>query len=514
MSLAEAGAIESGSELEADLCIIGGGAAGIALARAFIGARQRVLLLEGGGLSFDSGAQRLYVGDSVGAPGPATAHSRFRLLGGSTARWAGQCRPLDAIDFEARDWVPFSGWPFPRAELAPWYRQAAAVCNLAPGSFAPAAWPDCAAAMPLGGGDLETVLYRFAHPADFGQAYRAELAAARNVEVLLEANAVALEPAADLRAVRAIAVRTLSGRAFTVRARAMVLACGGIENARLLLASNQVAAAGSATSTIWSAASSWTTRTSSAAISLPADPAHGRGPARHQELQAGGLASSLPTSASRSPSRCCGRERLNGAAAYFIRRFLAETAPEYFSPGGQSLDRLRRFLAEPRLPDQQPARHLLGALRGCREAGITLARLAADLVRPRRCLALRIVLEPTPCPDSRVTLAESVMRWACRGSGSTGAWRRATAARSTACARPCGGRWRSARWARWSSCRPTRRPAGRPRWAAGATTSARRACTPIPGRAWSTRTAGSTASPTSTSPAARCSRPRATPTRR
>jgi choline dehydrogenase-like flavoprotein len=165
MSLAEAGAIERGSELEADLCIIGGGAAGIALARAFIGARQRVLLLEGGGLSFDSGAQRLCVGGSVGAPGPATAHSRFRLLGGSTARWAGQCRPLDAIDFEARDWVPFSGWPFPRAELAPWYRQAAAVCILAP-----AAWPDCAAAMPLGGGDLETVLYRFAHPADFGQA--------------------------------------------------------------------------------------------------------------------------------------------------------------------------------------------------------------------------------------------------------------------------------------------------------------------------------------------------------
>ena len=76
---------------------------------------------------------------------------------------------LDAIDFEARNWVPFSGWPFARAELAPWYRQAAAVCNLAPGSFAPAAWPDCAAAMPLGGGDLETVLYRFAHPADFGQ---------------------------------------------------------------------------------------------------------------------------------------------------------------------------------------------------------------------------------------------------------------------------------------------------------------------------------------------------------
>ena len=39
--------------LEADVCIVGGGASGIALATQFIGAPIDVLLMESGGLTFD-----------------------------------------------------------------------------------------------------------------------------------------------------------------------------------------------------------------------------------------------------------------------------------------------------------------------------------------------------------------------------------------------------------------------------------------------------------------------------
>jgi choline dehydrogenase-like flavoprotein len=98
------------------------------------------------------------------------------------------------------------------------------------------------------------------------------------------------------------------------------------------------------------------------------------------------------------------QERLNGCSVYFIRRLHSETATEYFSPGGRSLAHLRDFLTD-KVPDKQLASHLKHLARGYREVGITLARRAADLVRPRRCLALRIIPEATPNPDSRVTLA-------------------------------------------------------------------------------------------------------------
>jgi len=405
MSLTDARMVAAGTRLDADLCIVGAGAAGIALAREFIDTSLQVVLLESGGLQFARAPQQLYIGDNVGLPNHLTAHSRIRMLGGSTTRWTGQCRPLDALDFEARDWMPFSGWPFERAHLEPWYRRAQTVCNLGPESFKPVAWLNGVSALPLGGGELETVLYRFAHPADFGQAYRDDLEAAANLQVLLNANAIEIEPDADLRQVRAVAVRTLAGGAFTVRGRAVVLACGGIENARLLLASNRSAAAGLGNQHDLVGRFFMDHPYLFSGYLVPADPAHSEGLSVIRTFKRVGweqrahLGFALAEPILR-------RERLNGAACYFVRRFLAETVPEYFSAGGKSLSHLRQLLADPPLPDRQVGRHLLSLVRGYREVGITLARLGADLVRPKRCLALRIVLEPTPRPDSRVTLSD------------------------------------------------------------------------------------------------------------
>jgi choline dehydrogenase-like flavoprotein len=98
--------------LQADLCVVGAGAAGIALAREFIGTRYRVTVLESGGHHASHQTQRLYAGENVGLPSYALTYSRFRLFGGTTSRWAAQCRPLDPIDFQSRPGIAYSGWPF------------------------------------------------------------------------------------------------------------------------------------------------------------------------------------------------------------------------------------------------------------------------------------------------------------------------------------------------------------------------------------------------------------------
>ena len=115
-------------QLHYDVCIVGAGAAGITLARALRSKRASVCLLESGGFESDRDTQSLYNGRTAGAGLSAAGYlslSRLRYFGGTTNHWNGMCRPLDAMDFAVRPWVPNSGWPINRDDLAEYYRKAA-----------------------------------------------------------------------------------------------------------------------------------------------------------------------------------------------------------------------------------------------------------------------------------------------------------------------------------------------------------------------------------------------------
>src|SRR5262245_42505946 len=98
-------------ELDADLCVIGAGAAGIPLALEFAHTDTRVLLLERGGATSDRANSGIYSIASGSRLGLVVDRTRPWYLGGSTNHWFGNCRPLDAADFEPRQWIPYSGWP-------------------------------------------------------------------------------------------------------------------------------------------------------------------------------------------------------------------------------------------------------------------------------------------------------------------------------------------------------------------------------------------------------------------
>ncbi|MDE2466177.1 MAG: GMC family oxidoreductase, partial [Alphaproteobacteria bacterium] len=128
----DARAVPDGSVLTPDLVIIGGGPAGISLALALANSRLRVLLLESGSMQFNARTQNLYAGQEVGIPYVPLDETRLRYLGGSTNHWGGWCRPLTEIDFERRAWVPYSGWPFGRAALEPYFSRAQALVEAGP----------------------------------------------------------------------------------------------------------------------------------------------------------------------------------------------------------------------------------------------------------------------------------------------------------------------------------------------------------------------------------------------
>jgi choline dehydrogenase-like flavoprotein len=75
--------------------------------------------------------QSLYAGENAGLSYDRLEETRSRYLGGSTNCWGGWCRPLDSLDFENRDWVPNSGWPFGKEELHRHYVRSHSLLQLA-----------------------------------------------------------------------------------------------------------------------------------------------------------------------------------------------------------------------------------------------------------------------------------------------------------------------------------------------------------------------------------------------
>ncbi len=242
----------AGSTIETDLAIIGGGPAGISLALSLANLPIRVVLLESGGEKPDAATQNLYAGAETGVRYIPLDATRLRYLGGCSNHWGGWCRPLDPVDFEARDWFAHSGWPFPRSEIEPYYARAQSLVEAGPFVYdQPERWArTLGAPLALGAGGLYTTFFQFSKqrdnvlPTHFGERYADDLKRTPNLDVYLHANVTGLRLTHDAKQLDHLDIATLSGNRFTVKPKFAVVATGGIETPRLLLASNDIMSSG------------------------------------------------------------------------------------------------------------------------------------------------------------------------------------------------------------------------------------------------------------------------------
>lgn len=264
MPVTDARTLPEGSLIEADIVIVGGGMAGLAIAYEFIGTAARVVILESGGPDPDPEIQGLYDGTgTMSGPGEADRpmdaylrQSRVRALGGSGHVWGGKCGPLDPVDFSPRPHVALSGWPFGRHHLKPFYDRACDRLKLP--RFPVDSGPPDGSTLPsitsADGGLRDSprayspVTGRF-NPAEFA-AFRDGPGQAPNIHIHTHANVTDIRLAAD-GSVDRLEVRCLTGTRHTARARRYVLATGGVENARLLLASRSDRPAGVGNASGW-----------------------------------------------------------------------------------------------------------------------------------------------------------------------------------------------------------------------------------------------------------------------
>ena len=214
----------------------------------FLNTSHDVTLVESGGLERDEFTQQLYSGESVGLPYARLDECRSRFFGGSTNCWLGWCRPLDHIDFEPRPWMSSDGWPIRRDDLLGSYERAQSLLELGPFDYEAASWQRrygaAAKFLDYDQSIIQDGVNQVSPPSRFGSRFRADLRAARNVRTLLHANVTELVVNSSGNAVERVNVSSPNGARFVILPKLVVLATGGIENARLLLVSRRHHAAG------------------------------------------------------------------------------------------------------------------------------------------------------------------------------------------------------------------------------------------------------------------------------
>ncbi|HLB53600.1 MAG TPA: GMC oxidoreductase, partial [Gemmatimonadales bacterium] len=319
---------------------------------------------------------------------------------------------LDPIDFEVRDGFEQSGWPFGLSHLEPYYRRAQEFCRLGPFTYDPADWSaSCGGPLPLESELLQTRVYQFGYPTDLGLVYREEFrgGAAGNPTVYLNANLVEIQSDPAATRVTGLHLITGSGRRISVEAALYVLACGGIENARLLLASDRVHPGGLGNDHDLVGRFFMDHPYVFPGYFQPARRDFDRSFYVIEGYDQVGTEQKMHAAFGLS-ERVIRAEGLNGGSVYLLRRPRYKAVAPYWSPGGRAVNHLIELLQRRERSDGRLGQDLASIAADLPNVGRTAWGRLRGLKGGDQVLALRVALEPTPCRESRVTLGQRTDR--------------------------------------------------------------------------------------------------------
>lgn len=233
-----------------DVCIVGAGPAGLALAVALIGTDLSVLVLEAGADVPDLNTlPRVELTGEDPYPNGDIDGSHAAMVGGTAGLWGFElkseqddrriglgCRylPMQPLDLIARPEIGTPGWPIGRAELDRWSEHAHTLCGLGPYNYNTAMWsaPD-AEPLPLADHGVVSSMFQFGSAEAFTVTAAARVEQAGSIELRRTCPVIRLEldPSGAV-----VGVLTAGpGGHELIRAGTVVLAAGGLETVRLLL---------------------------------------------------------------------------------------------------------------------------------------------------------------------------------------------------------------------------------------------------------------------------------------
>lgn len=226
-------------KFKSDVCVLGGGVAGITLANELSKKGLTVCLLEAGGESRDPIVQSQAKAASVPTNYPDPSQSRLRMLGGTSNHWANNTSPFSPIDFEEREGFDESGWPIKYPDLAPYYIRAGEYCGVGVDGYGVDYWHDKFKSTPTISKENNAIKLAMAKasipPTRFFNKFGGTLKADENVTVISYAQVVDISYSEKDSSINSVEFRSPNNMSHTVESGEYIMAFGGLENARMLL---------------------------------------------------------------------------------------------------------------------------------------------------------------------------------------------------------------------------------------------------------------------------------------
>ena len=226
-------------QVDADVCVVGGGMAGLLIADKLKRCGVRAIVLESGDVASTPHANELNDVVSASRPYVGATLGRSRRLGGTSSIWGGSLIPFLEQDLEERAHLGLRKWPISLADIAEDIRDVESVFGVSHSAYD----SDQVVEASIGAGavahDGDFVL-RCAKWPPFGRLNVAQLLAQSlksQTGVLIWVNATVTSIEASTESGRAsdVVARSPSGGELRVSALRVVLCGGAIETTRLLL---------------------------------------------------------------------------------------------------------------------------------------------------------------------------------------------------------------------------------------------------------------------------------------
>lgn len=233
---------------EIDILIIGSGAAGITLAKSLSGKSRKVAVLESGSERLSRFSQKLSGGKSIGPSRLDLNTSRPRVLGGSTKIWGGVCRPIGDGAISKKDYIENYEWPLTYEDLVPYYKKASKMLGLEFNEFYRKGWRERnftwinLRSLLETGSKFKGKYFLRLRPdrRDFSKSFKDLINNSKDITFFLNSTVTRLNCNSNKTSIESVEVRSSKGEKIVLNPKVTIVACGAIENARLMMLSGDI----------------------------------------------------------------------------------------------------------------------------------------------------------------------------------------------------------------------------------------------------------------------------------